>query len=222
MHRRLWNMDHASFFSEATLIIEIGVYKGVCVWQIDIFLRDSKEQLYNSLMMIEAFSHVFQALLLCLIWQDVMSVHLILLTSLWEFSFCWHLIVHIMEKRTFKFVLLWFTQLKIHWIHKEIIIFPNYNSWLITDCYGHSDYLMTDLWDLSQYHHLENDCQALLYYLKFGKYMVYFLFKSGFDNTSKDTAIVIIIMLVHKQFLRVQRNSVLQFDLFEQAVACNY
>ena len=52
--------------------------------------------------------------------------------------------------------------------------------------------------------------------------MVYFLLKSGFDNTSKDTAIVIIIMLVHKQFLRVQRNSVLQFDLFGQAVACNY
>ena len=25
MHRRLWNTDHASFFSEATLI-EIGVY----------------------------------------------------------------------------------------------------------------------------------------------------------------------------------------------------
>ena len=25
MHRRLWNMDRASFFSEATLI-EIGVY----------------------------------------------------------------------------------------------------------------------------------------------------------------------------------------------------
>ena len=40
----------ASFFSEATLI-EIGVYKGVCVWQIDIFLMDLKEQLYNSLMM---------------------------------------------------------------------------------------------------------------------------------------------------------------------------
>ena len=53
--------------------------------------------------------------------------------------------------------------------------------------------------------------------------MVYFLLKSGFDNTSKDTAIVIIIiMLVHKQFLRVQRNSVLQFDLFRQAEACNY
>ena len=32
--------------------------------------------------------------------------------------------------------------------------------------------------------------------------MVYFLLKSGFDNTSKDTAIVIIIMLEHKQFLR--------------------
>ena len=53
--------------------------------------------------------------------------------------------------------------------------------------------------------------------------MVYFLLKSGFDNTSKDTAIVIIIiMLVHKQFLRVQRNLVLQFDLFRQAEACNY
>ena len=41
MHRRLWNMDHASFFSEATLI-QIGVYKGVCVWQIDIFFDGLK------------------------------------------------------------------------------------------------------------------------------------------------------------------------------------
>ena len=34
MHRRLWNMDHASFFSEATLI-EIGVY--TVLWGIDLF-----------------------------------------------------------------------------------------------------------------------------------------------------------------------------------------
>ena len=33
-----------------------------------------------------------------------MSVYLIRLTGLWEFLFCWHLIVHIMGKRTFNFV----------------------------------------------------------------------------------------------------------------------
>ena len=32
MHRRLWNVDHASFFSEATLI-ETGVYEFHSQWK---------------------------------------------------------------------------------------------------------------------------------------------------------------------------------------------
>ena len=51
-----------------------------------------------------------------------------------------------------------------------------------------------------------------------------FSFEIRFWEHFKRYSIVIMIMLVqlHKQFLRVQRNSVLQFDLFGQAVACNY
>ena len=50
-----------------------------------------------------------------------------------------------------------------------------------------------------------------------------FSFEIRFWEHFKRYSIVIMIMLVqlHKQFLRVQRNSVLQCDLFGQAVACN-
>ena len=51
-----------------------------------------------------------------------------------------------------------------------------------------------------------------------------FSFEIRFWEHFKRYSIVIIIMLVHlpTQFLRVQRNLVLQFDLFGQAVACIY
>ena len=42
MHRALWNMDHASFFSEATLI-EIGVYSG------DFILSQEEKLLFTSI-----------------------------------------------------------------------------------------------------------------------------------------------------------------------------
>ena len=50
-----------------------------------------------------------------------------------------------------------------------------------------------------------------------------FSFEIRFWEHFKRYSIVIMIMLVqlHKLFLRVQRNSVLQFDLSGQAVACN-
>ena len=95
------------------------------------------------------------------------------------------------------------------------------NNWLAWSLWLFDDWFMKS----HSISPLRNDCQALLYYLKFGSIiMVYFLLKSGFENISKDTALSDNnnACTVTQAVLKGAKNSVLQFDLFGQAVACIY